>query len=427
MRVLFLLVLVSFCAAFAADPSGSFDRRPVLRWMGHWKGEGAREQFVRFICDEFSYLHPEIDVNLEFAKDVLPSKTQWAAADYIVEMIRSGKIDRDVIWLDQLIYKKVAEQLQDADWGAKYLVDFREVPGFQETQNSIFASGRGGRFYPGGLLPGPYLEGFLYTAWYNKQLAAQLGIEISETGMSEVDLLGYVKKVNEYNRTAARPISVFLDVENSGSMMRLFCGLLSSSMILRDDNTFADQDYVRVESFFDELGRDILFGKMPPFKRWNEAAAYMVEENRALFFMDATWRYTAFDHACPGRMERLGLAQMPGFEGRNVKMGGFMTTWAVMKQSPAREAGIKLLQYMSRPVIAQKWVHEMRCPTGLKGCVYGAGFGAHEYAAFQRELRDASPWLDPLIYFNSSAQKEDSFDMVRVTESVMQLREAQER
>ena len=37
-----------------------------LRWMGHWKGEGQREQLVREVRDEFSFRHPHIDLQFDY-------------------------------------------------------------------------------------------------------------------------------------------------------------------------------------------------------------------------------------------------------------------------------------------------------------------------------------------------------------------------
>lgn len=399
-RMLWLLI---FCFAITLVSSAAEPQSNTLRWMGHWKGEGGREKLVTHVLGEFRFLHPELEVEFQFARDILPEKSQEAAADYLVEMLQAGRTDWDVIWLDSMIYAEVAKRLDDRDWGRKYLVDFSEIPGFPETQKDFLVKGsRKGR-YTGGVLVGPYIEGFFYTAWYNRDLAKKLGIQIREEGMTEQDLIGYVKQVHAYNQTAHEPVSAFLNMPNSGSMSRLFYGLLASSCIVRDEPQVTEQDYARTESVFRDLAALCPFGKNPGFSDWPEAARFMLQENRALFFFDATWRYGGFQAVCPDELNRLGLAQMPAFEGRACRIGGHMPTWAVLKNAPGRDAGIELLRFLSRPAIAQRWVRDCKCPTGLKGEFDKVMFGRDRYSEYQRTLHAATSrlFLDPMVFGQS--------------------------
>lgn len=56
---------------------------------------------------------------------------------YIAKMIRSGRIDWDVVWMDPTIYQVVAEELNNPDWGRKYLVDFSEFPDIKAAHQSF--------------------------------------------------------------------------------------------------------------------------------------------------------------------------------------------------------------------------------------------------------------------------------------------------
>ncbi len=383
-----LLLWGCICASPAAarpDPSGR------LRWMGHWKGEGARETLVCEVLDEFRFLHPELAIDFRFSADVLPQKSQAAAANYLVEMIRTGNLEWDVVWLDSLIYGMVADQLDDWDWGRKHLVDFSAGPGFEKTQKEFLVQGDGTHAYTAGFFSGPYIEGFFYTAWYNKAVAGRLGIEIREEGMTEQDLLGYVEKVHAYNQTADQPIAAFLDVARSGSMSRLYYAFLCSRIpgCVPDkafDEAAREEAYARTEDYFAQLGRFRPLAGNGSSREWPAAADFMLNQNRALFFFDASWRYTAFKAACPEQMDRLRLAQMPGFDGNCHAIGGYIATWAVLKNAPGRDAGIELMRFWSRPPIAQKWVRCTKCPTGLKGDLYDPTFGQDIFAEYQRKL-----------------------------------------
>ena len=359
--------------------------RQLLRWMGHWKDEGAREKLVREVRDEFSFRHPEIELQFKFAKDLLPEKSQQEAAQYIAEMIRSGNLEWDVIWLDPLIYTCVAIELDDWNWGHKHLVDFSEMPDFVARHKRFLVKGPDAHQYTAGLFPGPYIEGFFYAAWYSTLAADQLGITVREEGMTPEDLLEYVKIVHAYNQTAEEPITAFLDFDGSGGKSRLFYNLLLSGQSADGDHSAAEPILARIRSLFEELGR---YEPMKPgliTGRWPEAARTLLD-GKALFYFDATWRYNAFEQIDSKGLESLRLAQIPEFGGHGHSIGGYISTWAVLKNAPGRDAGIELLNYWSRPEIAERWVKYTKSPTGLKGNLYDPRYGLDTHAYFQRRI-----------------------------------------
>ncbi|MDF7822958.1 ABC transporter substrate-binding protein [Pontiellaceae bacterium B12227] len=363
--------------------------RQTLRWMGHWKDEGAREKLVHEVREEFSFRHPEIDLQFKFAKDILPEKSQYAAAAYIAEMIRSGNLEWDVIWLDPLIYTEVAIELDDWNWGHKHLVNFLTVPEVMANHQPILVGSSDAHKYTAGLFPGPYIEGFFYAAWYNKQTADKLGIRIREEGMTTEDLLNYVKKVHAHNQTAEKPITAFLDFGGSGATLRLFYNLLLSCQFT--DHYQPDQaaTLARIRALFKELGR------YEPLKpglvtgKWPEAARSLLE-GKALLYFDATWRYNAFEQVDSKGLEHLRLAQLPEFGGHGHSIGGYISTWAVLKNAPGSEAGVELMKYWSRPEIAERWVRYTKSPTGLKGNLYDPRYGLDTHAYFQRRISSMS-------------------------------------
>lgn len=82
----------------------------------------------------------------------------------------------------------------------------------------------------------------------------------------------------------------------------------------------------------------------------------------------------------------MGLAQLPGFRRQNYCAGGFMPVWAVMKNSPNRTAGVRLLKFWSSPDVADKWVRYTKNPTGLNGNLYDPKYGNDIFAFYQRKL-----------------------------------------
>ncbi len=413
-----LLLLLSACSrqepesfaendAARQDAGAASEESPhkSLRWMGHWKGEGRREQLVREVLEEFAFTHPQVDVELEFAADILPENSQRAAGIYIAEMIRSGNLEWDVIWLDPLIYYYVSQELDDWNWGSKYLVDFSEIDGFRECHKPSLVEGPDAHKHTGGVFTGAYIEGFYYALWYNKDLADRLGISIREDGMTAEDLLGYMKQLHTYNQQTSEPVSAFVDFKGTGSLFRLFYSLLLSAWhdgVSRPDGDALESAAARSIAFLQEMGNVRPPAPMLTADSWNDAA-HALMDGKVLFFSDATWRYCAFEKIDPEGLKKLRLAHMPEFAdgGRHV-IGGYMPTWAVLKNAPGRDEGIELMKYWIRPSIAERWVRYTKCPTGLKGNLYDPRFGRDVYADYQQRLTSEGrvPQLDPRMFYD---------------------------
>jgi ABC-type glycerol-3-phosphate transport system substrate-binding protein len=374
--------------ALGSTPCGSIQTNPVttLHWMGHWKGEGLREKLVLDVLDDFTFRNQDIHVQFTFATDRLSTKTKVGESNavFIADMIRSGETTWDVIWLNTFIYQRVATLLNDPDWGQKYLVDFLEVPGFKETQKPFIVKDPRYLEKTGGILTGPYIEGFFYALWYNTEVADKVGLKIREEEMTVDDLLNYARQINEYNRTAVDPISVFAGTYSSSPFSRLAYNMFLSADTETNPEK-ADLAVKQVLETFEALGKlsPLLYSK--PKDTWQDVASLLVD-NKVLFVSEPTWRYNTFEKDTPHLLRKMRLAQMPGFRKQNFYVGGFMPVWAVMKASPNREAAIRLMQFWSRPEIAERWVYYTKSPTGIAGNLYDPQYGQDAFANYQRTL-----------------------------------------
>ncbi len=407
------ILLIAVCAVFvsACSRDAVSTEKPVasakpagethpLRWMGHWKGEGRREEMVRQVLEAFSYTHPQIDVSFEFAADVLPEKSQMEMGLYIADMIRAGRMEWDVVWMDPLVYRTVATELSDWDWGRKHLVDFSEIEAVAGRQKPHLMTGPDAHKYTDGMMPGPYIEGFYYTVWYNRELAEQMGITVREKGMTPEDLLGYAEQIQAYNQRANKPVALLLDYEGAGSLRRLFISLLLSARSDIADPAGEDEAMARTLAVFEALAERFPEDCVLMREDLPEIAQSLID-GEALFFCDATWSYTTFDQCYPEGIKKLYLAQMPKFsDGVHEVIGGYISTWAVLKNAPGRDEGIELIKYWSRPEIAEQWVRDTKCPTGLAGSLYDPSFGNDVFAEYQRWLSDEGfcEASDPLMF-----------------------------
>ena len=305
--------------------------------------------------------------------------------------------------------------------GKKYLVDFSQSPDFTERHIASLVQGENVHRYTGGICPGPYIEGFYYALWYNRDLLGKLGISLNEEAVDEADLLQCIQKLSEYNRTRERPAFLFVDFESAGSMARLLESLKCS---IADPS---GQDAIgTVSNRVVSLVQQMCSSAQPDCPlvlradSWKEAARALID-GQALFFCDATWRYNAFESLDPEGLKKLGLAPAPEFsDGERHVIGGFIPTWAVLKDAPGRDAGIALMEYWSRPSVAEKWIRYTKSPTGLKGSLYDPLYGKDEFANFQRRLvmQGRRPLLDPLLFREGLMDEE--FNLLGYAEQLLQ-------
>jgi len=66
--------------------------------------------------------------------------------------------------------------MKDPFWAKKYLVDFKEIKEFRENTMPELLSDTFNKQWKG-IIPGPFLEGFNWTIWYNQAFCKGTGFE----------------------------------------------------------------------------------------------------------------------------------------------------------------------------------------------------------------------------------------------------------
>jgi len=366
-----ILVLLTFCT-FTSVPAWSETKQ--LNWIGHWKGEDKREDLVNEVKKEFEFLHPEVQLNFLYNReiDAQGDNYKWKNAYTIVEMIQTGNIKWDVIFLDVFVYDHVAELLNDPFWGSKHLVNFSNVPGFLQTQKDFLVEDPFYRNKMGGIFTGPFIEGFFYCFWYNIDVAEKVGINILERKMKIDDLLIFAKQLSEYNQKNNTSIPL-IRMSTWNRLDSLFEHLFKSQF---DDPKFAiDQSFnTRKEKafrdtllFFEQLSQfqPILNNdrKTLGWAEWKQGFL----ENKGLFAAGGTFFYSHFKATGSENYNKVRPAEYPVVKKTNGLVGIYTPVFAVMKNSPNKKAALDLLLLWSEPKIAEKWVTYTRNPTGIKG------------------------------------------------------------
>jgi two-component system chemotaxis sensor kinase CheA len=343
-----------------------------LNWIGHWKGEDRREEWVRLVYEDFLKNHPDVHIHFEFAQDIVGEKNKRKSAEHIADMIQKNRYDWDVIWLDDFIYNFVAGYLKDPEWGRKYLVDFEAVPGFKETQKDCILKDPAYRNQTGGMIVGPYVEGYLYLLWYNKNLADKLGLVIKEDGMLFDDFNSYVKHVYDYNKANHTSYAAIFESNDWNMCQNFFQSLLKSEFTSFSEANAEVSSSAKLAALKKTLSAFEKLGKYKPLPRAHDTKVFFetreeVLNDQALFYPNATWMYSHWAGIDKVKMEKMVPALLPTFRKTDHYMGGYLPTWAVLKNAPHRDMGIKLLMTMCQEKYARLWIDFAKCPTGIKG------------------------------------------------------------
>mgnify|MGYP001812116831 CR=1 FL=1 len=352
----------------------SHSRDSELNWVAHWLGEEGREQLVWEVAKEFRFLYPDIDLNMEFVK-TLPNEGinfKWKSAFHIVEMINSGDITTDVVYLDAIVYSHVAELLNDPEWGEKHLLDVSDQPWFQNSQKEFILSSSYYREQTGGLLVGPYIEGFFTFLWQNQETARKAKIEVKGRGMTLDDFFSYAKQLADYNQKHNTSIP-FIKLCSWNRLDILFEYLFKS---LCDDPYFAIETkyhpkkellFLETLRAFEKLSiyQPVLNADHENLKMDEWIREYL--DGDGLFIVAGSYMYSHFLGVYPEKYDNAVPIEPPAIRYSNGVVGDFIPTYAVMKKSHNREAALNLLKLWSEPKVADRWVGYTKNPTGLKG------------------------------------------------------------
>jgi len=399
------MVLLTFCT-FTSLPVWSETKQ--LNWIGHWKGEDKREDLVNEVKKEFEFLHPDVRVNFLYNTDIETEgdNYKWKTAYTIVEMIRTGNIKWDVIFLDIIVYNYVAELLNDPLWGFEHLVDFSTVPGFLQTQKKFIINDPFYKKQTGGIFVGPYIEGYFFFFCQNKKLARKTGIEIRERNMKVEDLLTYARQLSEYNKKNNTSIPLIrMGIWNR--IESLFGNIFTSQFDKPEIAIEQSFSKKKEKAFLDTL---LTFEKLSQFQpiinsdwktlQWDEWKNGFLED-KGLLIIGGSFMYNHFKASGPEKYKMVGPVEYPVVNKSNGLIGNYTPVFAVMKNSPNKKAAINLIMLWSEPKVAEKWVSYTRNPTGIRGHLDEPVFKAVTDDVYSRFVTDMTEQYSslPMRYY----------------------------
>ena len=377
-----------------SKPLSKIEQKTTINFIGHWYKEGKREDLVRNFVREYSLINQEVNINLKFPEEVYYNREDlYSNRKFVVSVLKEKKPSWDIVRLNSE-YFEISTLLGDPDWPKKYLVDFSEIEEFRQGTLPELLTEKAKEEW-NGIIPGPYIEGQFWALWCNLNVAKKLGIEIKQYGMTYSDFLGYIKAVYNYNQR--NPSEYITPIYESADWptARAIAVQLYASLLDSPEEFFLDKiTDNRLNAWHKTLEAMEELSKYKPLNpnwqkvNWNNTTASLLNEE-CLFYVNGSWMYNIWENIDPKKTQNCMPAEFPIFGKQTVYPTMYQVMWGVLKNSPHRDEAVKFLLAMNKPSMAETWVRQTKCPTGIRGNLADISFGKDHFENFSYHVQTA--------------------------------------
>ncbi len=358
-----------------------------LRFIGHWLDEGEKEKLLLETINEFEFTHQDVKITVDYLEKMSQQKLIDVNFDiYIAKQIISENPDFDILRVNNAFWS-INKYIPDKDYMRKYLVDFSEIDEFRANTRPELLTDKVKAQY-GGIIPGPFIDGYNWPLWCNTALAAKIGINVKQFDMSFEDFLTYVAAVNDYNKQHSDSIVPIFEAGNFATTHTL-AEMLFFSEIANDDE-IKDVNYsTKKINAWSKVAKDLerLATYKPLPKNWRKLVwtDHMNSpiENKCLFFINGSWMYNIWLKKDSSQIKKMMPCELPVYKTAPLCFGGYNMTWVVPKKAKNRDNAVKFLLYMNSPEFAEKWTRYTKSPSGINGKLTTLNFGADKFENFQ--------------------------------------------
>jgi ABC-type glycerol-3-phosphate transport system substrate-binding protein len=276
--------------------------------------------------------------------------------------------------------------IKDMDWPKKYLVDFSQYPEFIKNTKPELVDDSGKAKWKD-IIPGPYLEGYNYSIWYNRNLAKEIGLNIKQFDMTFDDLLQYVKTIDAYNKSHNTNIIPIQECSDWSTINILAYRLFLSELDNWRDCLKDNYNEKKIEAFrktlkaFEELAKYNAYSKDWKSTEFMKSIDFPLK-HKSFFYVNASWMYNYWQKVDDNEVNNMVPTELPVFKPSPVYFGGYSVMWAVPKNAPHKDEAVKFLLAMNSPDIAEKWSRYTKCPTGIRGNITSVSFGKDHFEDF---------------------------------------------
>lgn len=363
-----------------------------LKILGHWLGEGKKEQFMKELVNEFEFTNQEISIHMQWADSIYDTRsTENGELTFNINMVTTDKSLWDVIRINNNTFLMGAQLNEtNPNWAKKYFVDFSENEAFRQNTRPELLTDVIKREY-NGIIPGPFIDGYNWTIWCNTLVAEKMGIDVKQFGMTNDDFLTYLKLAFEYNLKNNDSIITLYDAGDWSTTEHIANMLFFSE--LDSYNEILDQKFSikKLNAWFKVLKEMERFSQYKPIPKnwksvsWGETNNFPIKD-KCLFFINATWMYNIWLEEDRKMAEKMTPIEMPVFKKSSTCIGGYGCTWAVPLNAPNKEEAIRFLTSINNSGVADKWSRYTKSPCGIKGSFTNSSFGLDKFERYQYEI-----------------------------------------
>jgi hypothetical protein len=367
--------------------------KTTVNFIGHWYGEGLREDLVRNISREYEFENQHIKVNMKFPEEVYYTRDDfYSNQKFVSKIIYEDKPEWDIIRINGQ-YNEVVAMTGDPDWPRKCLVDFSQIEEFRNGTIPELITDKTKALW-NGIIPGPFIEGQYWTLWVNKKVAQKVGIEVKQFGMTIDDFLGYLKAVNTFNISHPNDkITSFFNCKDWPTIIALGVQLFASNF---DDPTeFMNAEYSskRLDAWEKTLQAVEQMAQYNPLDpnwrnlKWDNTKEVMLE-GQTLFLMNGSWMYNIWQSIDNKKVADCMPTEIPVFKKTELYPANYNVSWGVLKNAPHRDEAIKFMLAMNKPSTSEIWVRYTKSPSGIKGNLTGLSFGTDQFENFSSYIQN---------------------------------------
>lgn len=341
----------------------------TLKIMGEWYGEGERELFLRRFIQQFT-AKTGVTTEMKFPREIIHDSNTKKIAVYIANSIRSNVVPFDIIVMNPTMYGYVAEELNDPDWGQKYLIDFSTVTGFTNGHNAELLQDDWVREKTGNIFVGPFFGNDIQTLYINTKLAEQIGLVMPTYDVTWDNFISAARLVSVYNQNKQTRISVLGGNLNAIALDPIVHQLLVSQLDLNELETpdVTPKKIAVLKNTFNQLARLAPYANSLYPADWQSLRTDDINtrflNNEIVFIAGPAKLYNYWQNINPESVATIYPVQLPSLNtAAEVYSGTYQPAWAVLKNSPNKDMAIKFLMQYLMPETQIDWFEKTQTAT----------------------------------------------------------------
>lgn len=358
-----------------------------LRLLGHWLDEGKKEQLFHETINEFEFTHQDIKITLDYLEKMSQQKLiSDNYSSFNAQQIISENPDFDILKVNN-DFSSISKFLPEKDYIRKYLVDFSEIEEFRNNTRPELLTDKVKAQY-GGIIPGPFIDGYNWPLWCNNDLAAKIGVKVKQFDMSFEDFLTYIAAVNDYNKQHNDSIVPLFEASTFPTAHTIAEMLFFSEVANYDEIMDVNYSTKKINAW-SKVAKDLeRLGKYKPLPNnwrklvWADHLNSPIED-KCLFYINGSWMYNIWLKKDSSQIKKMMPCELPVYKTAPLCFGGYNMTWVVPKKAKNRDNAVKFLLYMNSLDFVEKWTRYTKSPSGVKGKLTSLNFGTDKFENFQ--------------------------------------------